>query len=54
MTPAVVVKILQTRGISLSERTLREHAKRIGACQIIGEMMFLMPADFAYNRGCET
>lgn len=45
ITPAEAVRRLQARGIHLSERTLREFARRVGACRIIGKAMFLMPAD---------
>lgn len=45
VTPAEVVKRFQDRGIDLSERTLREFARRQGACRIIGKTMFLMPSD---------
>ena len=47
MTPAAVVAVLLARGITLSERTLREHAKRIGACRVIGKTLFFMPSDIA-------
>lgn len=45
ITPAEAVRKLQDRGINLSERTLREFARRVGACRIIGKAMFLMPSD---------
>ena len=44
-TPRAVVAILQSRGIVVSERTLREKARKLGACRVIGKAMFLMPAD---------
>lgn len=45
ITPAEAVQKFQERGINLSERTLREFARRVGACRIIGKAMFLMPSD---------
>ena len=45
LTPHAVVAILQSKGIAVSERTLREKARRLGACRIIGKAMFLMPED---------
>jgi hypothetical protein len=45
MTPKAVVERLAKQGVIISERTLREKARRIGACRIIGKTMFLMPAD---------
>jgi hypothetical protein len=45
MTPKAVVERLAKQGVVVSERTLRENARRIGACRIIGKTMFLMPAD---------
>ena len=45
ITPAMVVENMRERGIHLSERTLREFARRVGACRIIGKAMFFMPED---------
>lgn len=45
ITPASVVERLQERGIHLSERTLRDFARKVGACRIIGKAMFFMPED---------
>lgn len=45
ITPAEAVQKFQERGINLSERTLREFARRVGAYRIIGKAMFLMPSD---------
>lgn len=45
MTPAAVVKAFADRGVIFSERKLRELARRIGACRIIGKAMFLTPRD---------
>ncbi|SCX00693.1 hypothetical protein DSM25558_0162 [Agrobacterium sp. DSM 25558] len=45
MTPAMVAKTLRNRGIMISERTLRERARRIGAFREIGKAMFFMPED---------
>ncbi|MBB3385570.1 MULTISPECIES: hypothetical protein [unclassified Rhizobium] len=45
LTPHAAVAILQSKGIAVSERTLREKARKLGACRIIGKAMFLMPED---------
>ncbi|NSZ33058.1 hypothetical protein [Agrobacterium tumefaciens] len=45
ITPAMVVEKMQERGIHLSERTLREFVRKVGACRIIGKAMFFMPED---------
>lgn len=45
MTPAMVVETLLSRGVQISERTLRERARRIGAFREIGRTMFFMPED---------
>ncbi|XUY27956.1 hypothetical protein RMR21_006285 [Agrobacterium sp. rho-8.1] len=45
MTPAMVAEKLRNRGIMISERTLRERARRIGAFREIGKAMFFMPED---------
>ncbi|XOK13955.1 hypothetical protein ACI6PO_19270 [Agrobacterium tumefaciens] len=45
ITPAMVVEKMQERGVHLSERTLREFARKVGACRIIGKAMFFMPED---------
>ncbi|MGG7519646.1 hypothetical protein ACQ3G6_17360 [Allorhizobium undicola] len=45
LTPATAVAILAERGIKISERTLRERARQLGACREIGKALFLMPAD---------
>ncbi|MCA1403677.1 hypothetical protein I6F26_03540 [Ensifer sp. IC3342] len=45
MTPASAVAKLRAAGIHVSERTLRERARALGACRIIGKVMFLLPAD---------
>jgi hypothetical protein len=45
ITPATAVAKLQAAGIQLSERTLRERARALGACRILGKAMFLMPSD---------
>lgn len=45
ITPATVVERMQERGVHLSERTLREFARKVGACRIIGKAMFFMPED---------
>lgn len=45
ISPATAVAKLQAAGINISERTLRERARSIGACRIIGKAMFLLPSD---------
>ncbi|WP_311272104.1 MULTISPECIES: hypothetical protein [unclassified Rhizobium] len=45
MTPSMVAETLRSRGIKISERTLRERARRIGAFREIGKAMFFMPED---------
>ncbi|KQZ96885.1 hypothetical protein ASD74_06420 [Rhizobium sp. Root564] len=45
MTPSSVVETFRSRGIQISERTLREKARRIGAFREIGKAMFFMPED---------
>lgn len=45
ITPAAAVAKLQALGITVSERTLRERARALGACRIIGKTMFLLPSD---------
>ncbi|MCT7665638.1 hypothetical protein [Shinella kummerowiae] len=45
ITPGAVVETLAARGVVISERTLREKARRTGACRIIGRAMFFMPDD---------
>jgi hypothetical protein len=45
ISPATAVEKLQAAGIHISERTLRERARAIGACRIIGKAMFLLPSD---------
>ncbi len=45
MTPAAAVAKLQAIGIHVSERTLRERARALGACRVIGNAMFLLSAD---------
>jgi hypothetical protein len=43
--PEAVVAMLAGQGIIISERTLKERARKLGACRIIGNTMFLLPAD---------
>lgn len=45
ITPAAVVAKLREAGIHISERALRERARALGACRIVGRAMFLMPSD---------
>lgn len=45
ITPADAVAKLKARNIDISERTLRERARKLGACRVIGKAMFLMPDD---------
>lgn len=45
ITPAAAAAKLLEAGVRISERTLRERARALGACRIIGKTMFLMPSD---------
>jgi hypothetical protein len=45
MSPSRVVEILAERGITISERTLRESARKKGACRVIGKTLFLTAND---------
>lgn len=45
ISPAEAVEILFTRGVKVSERTLREKARRIGAYREVGQAMFFLPED---------
>ncbi|THK35668.1 hypothetical protein EHS39_23900 [Ensifer sp. MPMI2T] len=45
MTPAAAVAKLHAAGIHVSERPLRERARALGACRVIGKALFLLPAD---------
>ena len=45
ITPADAVAKLKARNIDISERTLRERARRLGACRVIGKTLFLLPSD---------
>ncbi|KAA0689430.1 hypothetical protein DTW90_31495 [Neorhizobium sp. P12A] len=45
MTPAQVVAVFQSKGIIISERTLRERARGVGAYHTIGKAMFFLPED---------
>lgn len=45
ISPSSAVAKLQSAGIQISERTLRERARRIGAFREIGKAMFFMPED---------
>ena len=45
ITPADAVARLRARNIDISERTLRERARKLGACRVIGKAMFLLPSD---------
>lgn len=45
ISPSEAVAKLQKAGINISERTLRERARKLGACRILGKTMFLMPDD---------
>lgn len=45
ITPAQLVARFAKAGISISERTLRERARQIGAYRQMGKAMFFMPED---------
>lgn len=45
ISPAAAVAKLAEAGITISERTLRERARQLGACRVIGKTMFLLPED---------
>jgi hypothetical protein len=45
ISPAAAVAKLQSAGIQISERTLRERARQLGACRVLGKAMFLLPSD---------
>jgi hypothetical protein len=45
MSPAAIVAKLKAQGIDVSERTLRQFARRAGVCRIVGKAMFFMPND---------
>ncbi|WP_133118169.1 hypothetical protein [Rhizobium hidalgonense] len=45
ITPEQLVAKFAKAGISISERTLRERARQVGAYRLIGKTMFLMPED---------
>jgi len=45
ITPAQLVAKFAKAGITISERTLRERARELGAYRRVGKTMFLMPED---------
>lgn len=45
LTPKTVVDNLLKTGVKISERTLREKARAIGAYRQVGRAMFFLPAD---------
>lgn len=45
VSPAEAVDRLGKRGVKISERTLREKARRIGAYRELGQAMFFLPED---------
>lgn len=45
ITPTQLVERFAKAGIHISERTLRDKARQIGAYRLIGKAMFLMPED---------
>ena len=45
ISPAEAVERLCEKGVKISERALREKARRIGAYREIGKAMFFLPAD---------
>jgi hypothetical protein len=42
-TPEQVVAAFKAKGIDVSERKLRERARKLGACRILGKTMILLP-----------
>ncbi|OOO31641.1 UNVERIFIED_ORG: hypothetical protein BTE55_13630 [Rhizobium sophorae] len=46
ITPEQLVARFAKAGISISERTLCERARELGAYRQVGKTMFLMPEDF--------
>ena len=42
-TPEQVVAAFKAKGIEVSERKLRERARKLGACRILGKTMILLP-----------
>lgn len=42
-SPAEWVASFAARGIAISERTLRERARELGACRILGHAMLILP-----------
>ena len=42
-TPAQWVDALAANGVDISERTLRERARSLGACRVLGKAMILLP-----------
>jgi len=45
LTPKALVAKFAETGITISERTLRERARQLGAYRLIGKTMFLLPED---------
>jgi hypothetical protein len=45
ISPAAAVDILGIRGVQISERTLKERAREIGAYRQIGRAIFFTPED---------
>ena len=45
ITPEALVQKFAEKGILISERTLRDIARRLGAFRVIGKTMFFMPED---------
>ncbi|MEA3533248.1 helix-turn-helix domain-containing protein [Rhizobium sp. CC-YZS058] len=45
ITPEALVERFAANGIIISERTLRDIARRLGAFRVIGKSMFFMPED---------
>lgn len=45
ITPEAFVAKLKDAGVIISERKVREMARALGACRVIGNKMFLMPSD---------
>ena len=45
ISPTKAVDILWMKGIKVSERTLKERARKIGAYRKLGQAMFFLPED---------
>lgn len=43
LSPAAVVASLREKGIVIAERAIRERARALGACRVLGKTMLLLP-----------